>query len=115
MNRTASIIETDRGGFSLLLNAGTTSVDKEAEALGYYPNGYFWERVAMFLTKTKARHLEGRFEYDCEAGMFCAHGSDEPALRDLEKLLNSVATNAAHLAELVRMAESSEFALDDSD
>jgi len=69
------LIEPSPGTYSLLLDAGTTQVDDVIEELGHEPNGYFREGVAQVLVSAEAPALEGRFSYDPEAGMFCAHGA----------------------------------------
>ena len=74
------LVETQPGAFSLLLNEGETSVDELIEDLGHTANGYFWTGVARWLVTYEAPALEGRFDYDPEAGMFCAYGDDHVAL-----------------------------------
>ena len=62
------LIETTPGKYSLLLNAGTTAVDDKIQALHHEPNGYFWEGVAQLLLRLEAPELEGRFNFEPEAG-----------------------------------------------
>jgi hypothetical protein len=107
------LIETTPGRFSLLLVAGMTQVDELIEKLGHEPNGYFWEGVAQLLVRTQAPELGGRFEYDPEGGMFCAHGSDRPALANLGALMAAVATDGARVRKLVKLAKSAGFEFDD--
>ena len=107
------IVETVPGAFSLLLNAGDTTVDALVEELGHEPNGYFWEDVAKFLVSTEAPTLEGRFSYDPEGGMFCAHGRDRDALAQLGALLVAVANDGGRLQALVAAAEASGVDFDD--
>jgi hypothetical protein len=107
------LIETTPGKFSLLLNAGTTTVDAVIEELGHTPNGYFWEGVARMLVSTKGPALEGRFGYDPEAGMFCAYGQDRAALEELGTLMAAVATDRDRLRKLVAQAKAKGFEFDD--
>jgi len=107
------LIEPTPGEYSLLLNAGTTRVDDVIEELGHEPNGYFWEGVAQLLVSTEAPALEGRFSYDPEGGMFCAHGRDRSALEELAIRMAAVATDADHVRQLVAAAEANGFQFDD--
>jgi hypothetical protein len=107
------LIETTPGRFSLLLVAGTTAVDDMVEKLGHEPNGYFWEGVAQLLIRTQAPELHGRLEFDPEGGMFCAYGSDRPALAALGALMAAVATDGARVRKLVKLAKSTGFEFDD--
>ncbi|TYB48707.1 Imm51 family immunity protein [Actinomadura chibensis] len=107
------LIETTPGQFSLLLDAGSTQVDALVEELGHEPNGYFWEGVAQFLVGTEAKTLDGRFSYDPEGGMFCAYGTDRPALQELGELMSAVATDADRMRVLVAAAAAAGFEFDD--
>lgn len=107
------LIETTPGKFSLLLDAGTTQVDELVEQLGHEPNGYFWEGVAQFLVSTEAPALNGRFAYDPEGGMFCAHGEDRTALQELAALITPVTTNGDRMRALIASAEAGGFEFDD--
>jgi hypothetical protein len=107
------IIETSSGRFSLLLNAGTTSVDGLIEQLGHTPNGYFWEGVARVLVSTKAPALEGRFSYDPEAGMFCAYGQDRGALEELKALMAGAANDPDRMRKLIAQAKAKGIEFDD--
>jgi hypothetical protein len=108
-----SLIETTPGKFSLLLNAGTTAVDDTIEELGHEPNGYFWEGIASLLVSANAPELASRFDYDPEAGMFCAYGTDREALQKLGELMAPVANDPAALQELVNRAKADGFEFDD--
>ena len=107
------IIETEPGKFSLLLDAGYTKVDDLIEKLGHAPNGYFWEGIAQLLVTTGAPEIDGRFEYDPEAGMFCAFGGDRAALEKLGMLMAAVANDGEQLRKLVADAKASGFEFDD--
>ncbi|MFD0855609.1 Imm51 family immunity protein [Actinomadura adrarensis] len=107
------MVETAPGKFSLLLDAGTTDVDELVEELGHEPNGYFWEGVAQFLVSTEAPSLDGRFSYDPEGGMFCAYGTDKPALEELAALMTAVAEDGDRMRNLMTAAEAAGFEFDD--
>jgi hypothetical protein len=107
------LVETTPGSFSLMLDAGSTSVDNIVEELGHEPNGYFWEGVAQFLVTTDATALDGRFDYDPEGGMFCAISKDRPALEQLGILIAAVANDGDRMRRLLAAAEASGFEFDD--
>ena len=107
------LTETTPGEYSLLLEAGTTPVDDLIVELGHEPNGYFWEGVAQFLVSTEAPALDGRFDYDPEGGMFCAHGSDRPALAELATLMGAVASDGDRVRQLIAAARVAGFEFDD--
>lgn len=108
-----SLIETKPGHFSLLLNAGETPVDEVIGELGHEPNGYFWEGIAQLLVRAEAPHLQGRFGYDPEAGMFCAYGTDRGALEELATHMAPAATDAVRIRSIVTEAEAEGFEFDD--
>ncbi|MGW0214762.1 Imm51 family immunity protein [Micromonospora chokoriensis] len=62
---------------------------------------------------TEAETLKGRFDYDSEAGMFCAYGTDRGALQDLATQMNVVVTDGERLRRLVSEAKASGFEFDD--
>lgn len=107
------LVETTPGNFSLLLNAGGTQVDELIERLGHEPNGYFWEGVARLLVKAEAPELDGRFSYDPEGGMFCAHGTDRAALEALATLMRPVTADDDRMRRLITTAEAEGFEFDD--
>jgi Immunity protein 51 len=111
--RPLRLIETAPGDFSLLLDTGTTAVDSLIQELEHEPNGYFWEGVAELLVRTEAPELDGRFSYDPEAGMFCAHGHDRSALENLAALMSPVATDADRLRAVIALASDIGFEFDD--
>jgi len=101
------------GRISLLLDCGTTPVEDAIRASGHEPNGYFWEGIATILVEEQLADLEGAFDYDPEAGMFCAVGQDRAALERLGVAMAAVANDAARLAALVVAAEARGFEFDD--
>lgn len=102
------LIETGTGQFSLLLHAGTTSVDELIGRLGRAPNGYFWEDVAHFLVDTQDTTLKGRFSYDSEAGMFCAYGEDRAALEALAAMMSAVIADEGRMRLLIEASNGSD-------
>ncbi|NUS54454.1 MAG: hypothetical protein HOV66_06275, partial [Streptomycetaceae bacterium] len=80
------LFESDHtpGSFSLLLgDVAEPRVMAVFEECGQYGNGYGWEGVARSAVRNRAPELDGRFAYDCEAGMFAAYGGDREALWSL--------------------------------
>ena len=67
--------------------------------------GYDWDTVARTALRLQAPHLEGRVKFDPEAGMFCAYGPDQAALRELGEVLVGVYRDRASLAELIAAAD----------
>ena len=106
------LIQTDPEKYSLLLETGTTPVDDKIQELRHEPNGYFWEGIAQLLLQTEAQELGGRFDFDPEAGMFCAYSSDSDALRRLGALLATAANDEQRIADLVQHAAEIGFEFD---
>ena len=107
------VVETSPGKYSLLLNAGTTQVDRLIEELGHEPHGYFWEGVAQLLISTEAPGLEGRLKFDPESSMFCAYGEDLQALEELGTRMAAVASDPERMRQIVAHAEATGFVFDD--
>lgn len=107
------LIETTKGKFSLLLNAGTTPVDALIEELAHEPNGYLWEGVARRLVATEAPGLDGRLGYDPEGDMFCAYSQDRAALEAPGELMDAVATDGDRMRSLITTANADGFDFDD--
>lgn len=105
------IIEHE-GRYSLLLNAGDTKADDVIFEMEHEPNGYFWEGVALLLLQDHPE-LEGRFDFDPEGGMFCAFGSDRPALEELGKLMAAIANDPAAAKALIEKAHAAGHDFDD--
>ena len=73
--------------------------------MGREPNGYNWEAVARQALRAYAPEFVGLIDYDPEAGMFVAYGSDRDALQRLGELLSKAFGNREFLEELLRDAE----------
>ncbi|WP_166388123.1 Imm51 family immunity protein [Catellatospora methionotrophica] len=108
-----TLMETDPGEFSLLLDTGGLAVDDLIQELGHEPNGYFWEGIAELIVANEAPELDGRVDYDPEAGMFCARSQDRAALEDLGARMSVAATDPGRLRELVALAVATGFEFDD--
>ncbi|MFF0295232.1 immunity 51 family protein [Kitasatospora sp. NPDC004615] len=94
------------GSYCLLLSDDRmVAVDEVFEAAGQPNGGYSWEAVARSAVRSRAPHLEGRFGYDPEAGMFVAYGEDAAALRELGALLSGAFHDRPTLRELIDAAE----------
>ncbi|MGW4383516.1 immunity 51 family protein [Kitasatospora sp. NPDC004531] len=94
------------GSYCLMLTDDRmVAVDEVFEAAGQQNGGYGWEAVARSAVRSRAPHLEGRFRYDPEAGMFVAYGDDAEALRELGALLSGAFRDRPTLRELIDAAE----------
>ena len=101
------------GTISLLLDCGNTPVDDAIRDSGHEPNGEFWTGIATLLVEHELTDLEGAFDYDPEAGMFCAIGEDRAALERLGNAMAVVANDPARLTALVAAADAEGFEFDD--
>ncbi|GAA4658118.1 immunity 51 family protein [Streptomyces buecherae] len=72
---------------------------------GHEGGGYDWEAVARSAIRSRAPELAERVAYDCEAGMFAAHGTDAGALRRLGALLSEAHRDPAVLAAYLEAAD----------
>lgn len=94
------------GSYCLLLTDDhMLSVEDVFTAAGRDNGGYGWEAVARSAVRSRAPHLDGRFGYDPEAGMFVAYGEDAAALRELGALLCAAFGDRATLRELIDAAD----------
>ena len=108
-----NLTQHEPGSFSVHFDCGENAVDPFVHKLGHVPSGYFWESVAKYLVTTEAPHLEGRFEYDPEAGMFAAFSIDKPALEELGERLGKLLDDPGALSALVQSAEADDFEFED--
>ncbi|WP_436787919.1 immunity 51 family protein [Yinghuangia sp. YIM S10712] len=98
------------GSYSLLLSdLAEPRVMAVFEECGQYGNGYGWEGVARSAVRNRAPELDGRFDYDCEAGMFAAYGQDPEALRGLGSILRDAYLDDALLRDLIESGDPDEF------
>ncbi|MEV2278751.1 immunity 51 family protein [Nocardiopsis sp. NPDC049922] len=90
------------GSYCLMLtDADMLGVRDVLEEHGYDAGGYAWEGVARSAVRLRAPELEGRVNYDPEAGMFVAYGTDAEALRRLGELLREAFHDRAVLGEFI--------------
>jgi hypothetical protein len=100
------LFSTSPGNFSLILSDDKmVGVADLFVAAGQMGHGYDWESVARTAVRLDAPDLADRFRFDPEAGMFCAYGSDEAALRALGELLCAAFHGRERLAELIEAVE----------
>ncbi|MEV4135173.1 Imm51 family immunity protein [Dactylosporangium sp. NPDC049742] len=107
------VVEIAPGEHRLCLVAGTTEVDDVIVEAGHEPSGVFWEGIVELLIMGEAPHLDGRFEFDSEAGAFLASGPDRVALDELAARLQEVSVSGDRIRHLVDVAESRGFRFDD--
>lgn len=103
-------MESGAGFYSLIMSTGETMADPAVVSAGHEPNGYFWQGVAEMLLQPDETTS---YDFDCEAGMFCANGSDLGALQSLGVRMAAVANDADGMTALIRRAESQGFEFDD--
>ncbi|MGI5238830.1 Imm51 family immunity protein [Dactylosporangium sp. CA-139066] len=108
-----NVDEVAPGEHRLYLIAGTTGVDSVIAELGHEPNGVFWEGVAELLIVTEAPHLEGRFEFDSEAGAFLAYSPDRAAVDELATRLREATVDADRIRQLLALGAQRGFEFDD--
>jgi hypothetical protein len=105
-----SIAEHEPGSFSLVMDAGDTAADAAIVGTGHEPNGYFWAGMAQWLARSAG---SVPYDFDCEAGMFCAYGSDGAALQHLGDQMAEVVNSPERIVDLIRRAEEAGFEFDD--
>ena len=96
----------DTGKYSLLLTDAHMGGEVGAvfEANGREGGGYGWADVALQQLRAHAPEVEARLGLDPEAGMFCAYGTDLPALQTLAGLLHGLLADHAVLGRAVAAA-----------
>jgi hypothetical protein len=74
------------------------------EENGRYGNGYGWTDVAVAAIRQEAPAIEGKVDFDPEAGMFVAFGEDLDALQQLGRILSGAFADKEQLGPLVASA-----------
>jgi hypothetical protein len=98
--------EDDAGHYSLIMgDVDMLDVMDVFEENGYYGNGYGWEGVARSAVANHAPEIADLVDYDPEAGMFVAFGTDLPALERLAVLLHRAFHDRTFLGELLRAGD----------
>jgi hypothetical protein len=72
-------------------------------AHGLEGSGYDWQSAVHAALLERAPLLE-RFRFDCEAGMFCAYGTDREALGEVATVLESLIERPVQLVEALAVA-----------
>ncbi|RMI32732.1 Imm51 family immunity protein [Nocardia stercoris] len=96
------LLETSPGKYSLIL--GDTAMVRRAavfESHGHEGGGYDWDSVARTVVRLEIPAVGDRIGFDPEAGMFCAYGTDEEALRTLGARLAEVFHDPQRLAQSI--------------
>jgi hypothetical protein len=104
------IVESGADLYSLIMSTGETMADPAVVAAGHEPNGYFWQGVAEMLMQPGETTS---YDFDCEAGMFCAYGSNLGALQSLGVRMAAVANDPDGMTALIGRAEAQGFEFDD--
>lgn len=72
-------------------------------AHGLEGSGYDWQSAVHASLLERPELLE-RFRFDCEAGMFCAYGTDRAALGEVASTLESLLQRPVLLVEALEVA-----------
>ena len=100
------MMENDSGSFSLILSdhhmVEKCPIFEENE--GWLGNGYDWNSVAQVVMAERLSDLEGKIDFDPEAGMFCAYGPRAP-LDKLAAEMHKVWVDDSQLRDLLSRAE----------
>lgn len=97
---------TSPGSFSLILNDNHMISHQDTFAQhGHEGGGYDWDSIARTVLRLQAPHLDASIKFDPEAGMFCAYGSDEAALRELGLLLLQVYRDGAKMVQIIEAVD----------
>ena len=102
-----ALMEHEGGQYSLVLS----DLDYRAEVFeekDHEPSGYAWEGVVQLLLQERAPELADRVEFDSEAGMFCAYGTDAAALRTVAGLVQETLDDPAKLAAAIDRADAAD-------
>ncbi|MDN3241459.1 Imm51 family immunity protein [Glycomyces tritici] len=72
-------------------------------AHGLEGSGYDWQSAVHAALLERTSLLE-RFSFDCEAGMFCAYGTDREALGEVATTLEALLERPVQLVEALAIA-----------
>ena len=93
-----------QGTASVCLDAGFY-LQQVWEDGGFEGSGYDWESVARVFLEEKCPQLMGKFDFDSEAGMFCAYSKDKEALQEFICSFRTACEDQAVMADLLSRAE----------
>jgi hypothetical protein len=91
-----ALSQYDEGGYGLTLG-DFDDCWEIFEEYDYEPGGYGWHGVAEALIRLRAPHLADKIEFDPEASLFAAYGTDRAALEELARLMKSAMMDEALL------------------
>lgn len=94
-------------GASVCLNAGEylQEVFATREDEGSLGNGYDWTGLAQVFLDETCSDLQGKIDFDPEAGMFCAYSSDIEALADFVLRFKKACEDKPLILDLFSRAE----------
>lgn len=104
--RTSFIDHREEGenSYSLVLGLSgpVTDIDRAVDAANlevasWEMTGYFWQSFVQYLWPELAEQVN----FDCEAGMFCAYGSEPEPLRALQDPFDAVLSDPALVVETI--------------
>lgn len=96
------------GELSLTFECGVHPADGAISAAGHEPNGYFWEGLIRF----EWPDLAERLDFDSEAGMFAAAGTQDD-LSALKEAIEPVIANPDKVAAIITRADAAGFQFED--
>lgn len=67
-------------------------------------SGYDWESIVRSLLRQEDPEVLERFRFDCEAGMFCAYGTDLAALHTAAATVERLLADAELTARMLQYA-----------
>lgn len=106
-------IEEAADGLSLIMYAGEPAAAPDVYALGYEPNGHFWEAVARILIATRAPGLADTIEYAGDGDTFIARSASRVDLELLSALMSGPVTDPDRLREVVDAADAAGIEISD--
>ena len=90
---------------TLRMYAGEPAAAPDVYALGYEPNGHFWEAVAKILVATQAPGLAGTVSYGSDGDTFLAHSDSRADLELLSALMSGPVSDPDRLRDVVDAAD----------
>lgn len=74
------------------------------EAHGVEGGGYDWESIVRSVLLQEDPGVLERFRFDCEAGMFCAYGTDLSALHTVATIVERLLADTVLTTRMLRYA-----------
>jgi Immunity protein 51 len=98
------LVDQEDGSYSLCFDRFELVGDALA-ARELQGGGYTWHAIVEGLLRTHAPQLEGVVDYDPEASMFVAYGTDREALKTVAELIRRAVSEPAFLTQALESAD----------